>query len=84
MMDSSGKMNHDYLGSLDFLNKRAKFWDLSYKYSSGLRVLFLPCGSFTVINSLQKMRTSHCKVWISVLLDVQLKLVRWDGANPLF
>lgn len=40
----SGKLNPDCLGSLDFLNKRARFWDLSYKSSSGLRVLFLPCG----------------------------------------
>lgn len=61
---------------------RARFWDFSYKACSGLRVLFLPCGSFTVINSLQKIKTSHFKDWISVQLDVQLRLVGWDEANP--
>lgn len=83
VLDAVWMMNHGYVGSLDFLNKRARFWDL-YKYSSGLRMLFLPYGSYAVINSLQKIKTSHCKVWVSVLLDVQLRLVRWDGANPFF
>lgn len=33
--------------------------------SSNLRLLFLPCGPITEINSLQKTKPSHWEVWLS-------------------